>query len=42
MISPKLSVLDESVGGRADLRMVDFSRIHWLVGVAIGMVSVNY
>lgn len=42
MLSPKLSVLEESVGGRADLRMVDSSRIGWLVGVAIAMVSVNY
>lgn len=42
MLSPKLSVLDESVGGRADLRMVDSSKIGWLVGVVTAMVSVNY
>lgn len=42
MLSPKLSVLEESVGRRADLRMVDSSRIGWLVGMAIVMVSVNY
>ena len=42
MLSPKLSVLEESVDRRADLRMVDSSRIGWLVGVAIVVVSVNY
>lgn len=37
MLSPKLSVLDMSVGGRADLRMVDSSRIGWLVVLTINL-----